>query len=55
MQGKGRDVVRVCIDQGVEMGRPSRIDIEVEMARDGSVERISQSGSCVHIMSGRLE
>jgi len=55
LQERGVDLVRICIDQGVEMGRPSRIDIEVERDRNYGVERIRQTGSCVRVMSGNLE
>lgn len=54
--GDGVGVVKFCINQGVEMGRPSRIEIEVELDEGmKSVKRIRQSGSCVQVMSGTLE
>lgn len=44
---------RVAIEQGVEMGRPSAIDVEVEK-RSGRVARVSIAGRCVPIMRGHF-
>lgn len=45
--------MRVAIAQGVEMGRPSAVDVDVEK-RSGRVGRVSIAGRCVPIMQGRL-
>lgn len=45
----GLDLV---IDQGVEMGRPSRL--EVRLIRDGGGDRITLAGRCVPVMRGEL-
>jgi trans-2,3-dihydro-3-hydroxyanthranilate isomerase len=42
------------IDQGVEMGRPSRIDVAADIA-GGAVTRVTVAGSCVPVMRGVLE
>lgn len=44
----------IIIEQGVEMGRPSKIEIDVEK-RGGVVERVRIAGRCVPVMHGRLE
>ncbi|WP_398479443.1 PhzF family phenazine biosynthesis protein [Tardiphaga sp.] len=43
----------IVIEQGIEMGRPSRIEIDVEK-RGGEVERVRIAGRCVPLMQGRL-
>ncbi|HEX3301768.1 MAG TPA: PhzF family phenazine biosynthesis protein [Thermomicrobiales bacterium] len=40
--------------QGVEMGRPSRIDLAVRKGR-GVIERVGISGRCVDVMRGTFE
>lgn len=47
-------VLQVSIDQGVEMGRPSRIEVDVTIA-GGSVSAVTVAGPCVPVMSGELE
>ena len=42
----------IVIDQGIEMGRPSRLD--VRLIRDGGAERITVAGRCVPIMRGEI-
>jgi trans-2,3-dihydro-3-hydroxyanthranilate isomerase len=42
----------LVIDQGIEMGRPSRLD--VRLIRDGGAERITVAGRCVPMMRGEL-
>lgn len=50
-----RDAVcAVTIEQGVEMGRRSLIEVEVRK-RDGDVESVRISGCCVPVMQGRIE
>jgi predicted PhzF superfamily epimerase YddE/YHI9 len=41
------------VSQGVEMGRPSEIFLEVQKAA-GVVESISVAGKCVHVIEGIL-
>ncbi|MDB5653669.1 MAG: Trans-2,3-dihydro-3-hydroxyanthranilate isomerase [Tardiphaga sp.] len=45
--------VAIAIEQGVEMGRPSAIGVEVEK-RAGCVEAVRISGHCVPMMQGTL-
>ncbi len=45
--------MRVAVTQGVEMERPSRIEVEVDK-RSGQVERVSIAGHCVPVMRGHL-
>jgi len=42
------------IDQGVELGRPSKIRLEVELNEDGKPRTILEAGCAVQIMAGRL-
>ena len=44
---------RVLIHQGVEMGRPSRIEVTATK-RGGKVGSVSITGNCVAVMSGTL-
>jgi trans-2,3-dihydro-3-hydroxyanthranilate isomerase len=46
-------VFDIAIDQGVEMGRPSAIRIDVRKAA-GRVESVRVSGRCVPMMHGTL-
>ena len=43
--------VRIVNEQGYEIGRPSRIDIEV-VSEDGRIEQVMVGGSVVHMMDG---
>lgn len=45
--------LRLEVDQGVEMGRPSRILLSVDK-RAGAVGRVRVGGRCVVVMEGRL-
>lgn len=45
-------VTRIKNEQGYEIGRPSRIDIEVGVSRGGSIESVRVGGSVVHMMDG---
>jgi trans-2,3-dihydro-3-hydroxyanthranilate isomerase len=47
------DTLRLTIEQGVEMGRPSRIETETRYA-DGRVTSISVGGGAVIVGEGRL-
>jgi len=42
------------IDQGVELGRPSKIRLEVKLNEDGKPSAILEAGCAVQIMAGRL-
>lgn len=44
---------QVTIDQGVDMGRPSRLTITCDVA-SGSVERLQVTGSAVKVAEGRI-
>lgn len=44
--------VRLVNEQGYEMGRPSKIFIEVGTAEDGSVESVKVGGTVVRMMDG---
>jgi trans-2,3-dihydro-3-hydroxyanthranilate isomerase len=46
--------VRWSVDQGVEMGRPSRLELEVDLKR-GQLEAIRVGGASVLVSSGTLE
>jgi trans-2,3-dihydro-3-hydroxyanthranilate isomerase len=46
--------LRFPIHQGIEMGRPSQIDLAVSK-RQGTIERVEISGRCVDVMRGTLE
>jgi trans-2,3-dihydro-3-hydroxyanthranilate isomerase len=43
--------VKIVNEQGYEIGRPSRIDIEV-VSEDGRIEQVMVGGSVVHMMDG---
>jgi trans-2,3-dihydro-3-hydroxyanthranilate isomerase len=45
--------LRLEVDQGVEMGRPSRLSLAVDK-RAGRVGRVRVGGRCVVVMEGRL-
>ncbi|OGS42260.1 MAG: hypothetical protein A3K67_00885 [Euryarchaeota archaeon RBG_16_62_10] len=45
-------LVRMTNEQGYEIGRPSRIDIEVRTGTDGSIEAVRVGGTVVHMMDG---
>ena len=44
---------QLVIEQGVEMGRPSRIVLDIART-DGIAQPVRVSGECVEVMSGRL-
>jgi trans-2,3-dihydro-3-hydroxyanthranilate isomerase len=44
--------VRFVNEQGYEMGRPSKISIEVGKRSDGTIESVKVGGSVVHMMDG---
>ncbi|MEQ1580341.1 MAG: PhzF family phenazine biosynthesis protein [Steroidobacteraceae bacterium] len=45
---------RIVIEQGVDMGRPSEINLRVSKS-GGQVKSVKISGRCVHVMRGVLE
>lgn len=54
--GKGGERRKYIITQGVEMGRKSDIEVEVETAADGSaVNKIWLSGRAVQVMKGEVK
>lgn len=53
LAGLARAPVHLRIDQGVEMGRPSRITAEASQRADGGSD-VSVSGSAVEVMHGTL-
>jgi trans-2,3-dihydro-3-hydroxyanthranilate isomerase len=54
LRSEKRDgTVRWTVDQGVDMGRPSRLDLEVDLKR-GQLEAIRVGGASVLVSSGEL-
>ncbi|HEX3534924.1 MAG TPA: PhzF family phenazine biosynthesis protein [Gemmatimonadaceae bacterium] len=54
LRSEKRDgTVRWTVDQGVDMGRPSRLDLEVDLKR-GQLESIRVGGASVLVSSGTL-
>ena len=52
--GELRDgTTRVALRQGVEMGRPSEIEVEIDVA-DGAVAAVRVTGSAVRVMDGQI-
>ena len=45
---------RRVLEQGIEMGRPSRIELEVDV-REGAIERITVGGHAVPVTRGTLQ
>jgi trans-2,3-dihydro-3-hydroxyanthranilate isomerase len=45
---------RFLIDQGIEMGRPSELEVTVERAPDGAPAAVQVAGSAVLMMQGHL-
>jgi trans-2,3-dihydro-3-hydroxyanthranilate isomerase len=45
--------VRLTFEQGVDMGRPSQLELHVQKVA-GTVERVVVGGSCVQVMAGAL-
>lgn len=46
---------RFLVDQGIEMGRPSELEVEVDRREDGTPAGVHVSGSAVRMMTGSLE
>ena len=53
LDGRADGTIRRRFAQGVDMGRPSRLDSEVDLAA-GAVTAIRIGGACVEVMSGSL-
>ncbi len=47
-------LARLVFAQGIDMGRPSRLEIEVDM-QGGRTERVRVGGRCVSVMAGELQ
>lgn len=47
-----KPVTRITNEQGYEIGRPSKIAVEVRTARDGAIESVRVGGTVVHVMDG---
>lgn len=47
-----RPLTRIANEQGYEIGRPSRIAIEVGTSKNGAIESVRVGGSVVHVMDG---
>lgn len=48
------DATHLIIDQGVEMGRPSRLDAHITRAADGGVTGVSVGGGAVVVAEGQF-
>lgn len=47
-------IARLRFAQGVDMGRPSRLDVEIDM-RAGRAQQVRVGGHCISVMSGELQ
>jgi trans-2,3-dihydro-3-hydroxyanthranilate isomerase len=47
-----RRITKIVNEQGYEINRPSRIEIEVRTAEDGTISSVKVGGSVVHVMDG---
>lgn len=47
-------LARLVFAQGIDMGRPSRIEAEIDM-REGRAERVRIDGLCTPVLSGELQ
>ena len=52
-RGGAAGTLDLSIEQGVEMGRPSRIEVSVDHA-DGAVREVRIAGHCVPVMDGSI-
>ena len=52
---KGKGVWQIEVEQGVEMGRRSKIGVEVTIGEELQVQKIKLSGEAVDVMEGRLQ
>lgn len=46
--------VRLVFAQGIDMGRPSRLEVNIDM-QGGRAERVRVGGRCVSVMAGELQ
>ncbi len=53
-EGKAGETLKYELTQGVEMGRRSKIFIDVVMAKDGGIETVYLEGGAVQVMEGRV-
>jgi PhzF family phenazine biosynthesis protein len=53
-EGKPGQTLRYEIAQGVEMGRPSEIFVEVKLGENKKIETVHLSGRAVKVMEGKL-
>lgn len=53
-EGNGNETLNFEIVQGVEMGRRSEILIEILLAEDKTISKLSLEGGAVEVMEGRL-
>jgi len=44
--------VRILNEQGYEIGRPSKVEIQVATAKNGDIESVRVGGTIVHVMDG---
>jgi trans-2,3-dihydro-3-hydroxyanthranilate isomerase len=51
---RGSDTLRWAIEQGIEVGRPSRIDVEADR-QDGEVTEVRVGGTSVLVSEGTME
>lgn len=54
LQADAAGTARLRITQGVEMGRPSRLDVAIDVASDGTPRDVRVGGSSVLIAEGEL-
>jgi trans-2,3-dihydro-3-hydroxyanthranilate isomerase len=47
-----KDVTKIVNEQGYEIGRPSRIEIEVRTRKDQGIDEVRVGGTIVHMMDG---
>jgi len=52
--GTGAGIVRLLIEQGIEIGRPSRIAVTVAADPDGSVHEVRVGGEAVTVIEGEV-
>ncbi len=50
---KAGSKVRMVNEQGYEMGRPSKVEVEVRCSDDGTIDSVRVGGSVVRVMEGR--
>jgi PhzF family phenazine biosynthesis protein len=53
-EGNAKQTLVYGLTQGVEMGRRSDIQIQVQMTEDAGIEKVVLGGAAVRVMEGRL-